>query len=350
MVALAVAAVLAAAAPACRTIAVADSIQAAVDQAQPCDWVLVPPGLYPENVVVATPTVHVRGMNRNTVVVEGGIDVQADGVSVENLTVRGGPVRWGAVHGWKGSYLTVYATDPSAPRGLSAEAGADGAWDHVYAGGYAEAGIICDACRATLAHALAERNAVGVSATGRVGVRDSLFRLNGFGVRFTVTGSTIRTSRVEQNDRIGIELDGTTAAVVANNVVLANRTFGIVGHEGTADPFPQLVGNRIVRNVVRGSRYDLALEGGLYGTMSSPGNCVAGNLVRTTLPADLSPWRCGSGSTPNPDPAASGTIFPLVQRLLAAPRPVKLQPAPPPQPTLPNPCTGVPATGLCTRH
>ena len=40
----------------------------------------------------------------------------------------------------------------------------------------------------------------------------------------------------------------------------------------------------------------------------------------------------------------------LVERLLAAARPVKLQPAPRPQPTLPNPCTGVPANGLCTRH
>ena len=350
MVALAVAAVLAVAAPGCRTIAVAASIQAAVDEAQPCDWVLVPPGLYEESVVVSTPTVHLRGTNRNTVVVEGGVDVEADGVSVENLTVRGGPVRWGAVRAWKGSYLTVYATDPAAPRGLSAEAGAEGAWDHVYAGGFAEAGIVCDACRATLAHALVERNAVGVSATGRLAVRDSLVRLNGFGVRFTVTGSAIRTSRVEQNDRIGIELDATTGAVAANNVVLANRTFGIVGHEGTADPYAQLVGNRIVRNVVRGSRYDLALEGGLHGTMSSAGNCVAGNLVRTKLPADLTPWRCGSGSTPNPDPAASDTIFTLVQRLLAAAHPMKLQPAPRPQPTLPNPCSGVPASGLCTRH
>jgi hypothetical protein len=347
MVALSVAAVLAVASPGCHAIVAAGSIQAAVDQAQPCDWVLVPPGLYRESVAVQTASVHLRGLNRNAVVVAGGIDVLAEGVSVENLTVHGGPVRWSAVRGWKGSYLTVYAADPTAPRGLSAEAGADGAWDHVYAGGFGEAGIACDACRATLAHALAERNAVGVSATGRLALRDSLVRLNTFGVRFTVTGSTIRTTRVEQNERIGIELDGTTAGVVANNVVVGNRTFGIVGHEGTADPFPQLVDNRIVRNVVRGSRYDLALEGGLYGTLSSPGNCVTGNLVRTRLPADLSPWRCGGSSTPNPDPDASVTIFDLVQRLLAAKRPARLQPPPPPQPTMPKPCSGVPASELC---
>src|SRR3954447_3173300 len=98
VVVLAGAAALALAAPggaaACRTIVAAGSIQAAVDQAQPCDWVLVPPGVYRENVVVTTPDVHVRGQNRNAVVVDGrhangvnGIEVQADGVTIENLTV-----------------------------------------------------------------------------------------------------------------------------------------------------------------------------------------------------------------------------------------------------------------------
>src|SRR5437016_2692451 len=81
--------------------------------------------------------------------VRGGGGAGAGSVSVETLPVRGGPVRWGPVHGWKGSYLTVYASDPAAPRGLSAEPGADGAWAHVYAGGFAEAGIACDACPAT---------------------------------------------------------------------------------------------------------------------------------------------------------------------------------------------------------
>src|SRR3954453_22498385 len=64
-----------------------NSIQAAVDAANAGDWVLVGPGDYKERgdftthkpakgepgwaVTIATPGLHVRGMNRNTVVVDG---------------------------------------------------------------------------------------------------------------------------------------------------------------------------------------------------------------------------------------------------------------------------------------
>ena len=104
------------------------SIQAAVDAAQPGDWILVAPGDYKEwgsmdpaasaGVWITTPDIHLRGMNRNTVIVDGsalkarpcasgaknqilgptdasgnpvganGIEVyKASGVSIENLTV-----------------------------------------------------------------------------------------------------------------------------------------------------------------------------------------------------------------------------------------------------------------------
>ena len=65
-------------AAACRAIPVATTIQAAVDQAQPCDWVVIPPGTYAESIVVTTPNLHLRGLNRNTVV----LDAVADGAAV----------------------------------------------------------------------------------------------------------------------------------------------------------------------------------------------------------------------------------------------------------------------------
>jgi len=37
------------------------SIQAAVNEARPCDWVLVAPGVYPGSVVIRTPDLHLRG-------------------------------------------------------------------------------------------------------------------------------------------------------------------------------------------------------------------------------------------------------------------------------------------------
>ena len=47
------------------------TIQSAVDTAQPCDWVLIAPGVYPEKVVIRTPNLHLRGLDRNRVVLDG---------------------------------------------------------------------------------------------------------------------------------------------------------------------------------------------------------------------------------------------------------------------------------------
>src|SRR5437588_9275639 len=57
------------------------TIQAAVQAAKPGDWILVGPGDYkeqgyageaePAGVLITTPNLHLRGMSRNTVVVDG---------------------------------------------------------------------------------------------------------------------------------------------------------------------------------------------------------------------------------------------------------------------------------------
>ena len=61
------------------------SIQAAVDAAKPGDWILVAPGDYktsassapkgapdsPAGILITKPRIHLRGMNRNTVIVDG---------------------------------------------------------------------------------------------------------------------------------------------------------------------------------------------------------------------------------------------------------------------------------------
>src|SRR6266540_1571016 len=70
------------------------TIQAAVNAASPGDLVLVGPGVYREEVKVTIPSLVIRGTDRNQVVVDGefrrpnAISVTADGVAVENLTVR----------------------------------------------------------------------------------------------------------------------------------------------------------------------------------------------------------------------------------------------------------------------
>ncbi|MGZ6144252.1 MAG: hypothetical protein ACXWLM_13005, partial [Myxococcales bacterium] len=47
------------------------TIQSAVDAASPGDWILIAPGTYKESVLVTTPGIHLRGLDRNGVTVDG---------------------------------------------------------------------------------------------------------------------------------------------------------------------------------------------------------------------------------------------------------------------------------------
>src|SRR5262249_26548933 len=133
------------------------SIEAAVDEAKPGDWILVGPGDYHESpgsrdgVRITTPNIHLRGLTRSGVIVDGtrqgapkpcdprarwqnlgpgragrnGIVITASGVSVENLTVcnfvggkQGRQVAFDGGFGtgkvglgsFEGSYLTATST------------------------------------------------------------------------------------------------------------------------------------------------------------------------------------------------------------------------------------------------
>lgn len=448
LISLAALAVLAApghASAACKTIAVTKAavsyphettIQAAVNKAKPCDWVLIAPGVYTEKVVVKTPRLHIRGLNRNTVIVDGrhmaanGIEVlKADGVWIENLTVRdfdrkerdeedeGNAIYWNGgegsgrigLHGWYGTYLTAYNTGLLGGYGLFAVNAVTGSWDHVYASGFNDSGLYIGACRdckATVSHALVERNALGYSGTnagGHLIVEDSVFRNNAVGVgpsslpgdppppqlgtcdsgknrsptpkltttklarctifrRNTITGNNNLSTPANETTLqlpwgVGVALIGTYGDLFADNVVTGNANFGILGFENPV-PFPptdktiffQLAGNRIEGNKASGAKHaDLALLGGLFGEKASVNNCFEGNTAKKTMPADLSPWSCSLATTPNPDAAATAKLLGIVLQLQgeSLARKMKGQPAPRKQETMPEPCKGVPATPLC---
>ncbi len=125
-------------------------IQEGVEATKKGAWVLIEPGVYKEEVWVkgkAHDGIHIRGMNRNTVILDGtglenpkgsnGIEIGetqgnkaelVDDVWVENLTVRnfeqdpngsgGNEIWWSGgdetakvgANGWWGRYLTAYST------------------------------------------------------------------------------------------------------------------------------------------------------------------------------------------------------------------------------------------------
>ena len=228
------------------------TLQAAVDAAHPGDWILVGPGDYkttggrspaaapgsPAGVLIQTPGLWIRGMNRNTVMIDGtkpgspecsnqasaqnygpkgpsgalglnGIMVwKADYVWVQNLTVcnflngtggdTGNEIWWnggansGRVGGWGfgGDYLNATSTyyggeATAAAYGIFSSDWSGGTWDNTYASNFNDSGYYIGACQSvcdqTVNHAWAEYNALGYSGSnsgGQLVIENSQFDQN----------------------------------------------------------------------------------------------------------------------------------------------------------------------------
>jgi hypothetical protein len=219
------------------------TIQAAVSAARPGDWILIAPGDYKTTasraprghshvqaaVLITTPRLHLRGMDRNSVVVDGtkpgsaecsrarqaqnfgpkfgkqgrtglnGIMIyKADNVSVENLTAcnflngpagngeSGNGIWWnggagsGRIGGWGfyGAYLTAtstfYASEKTAAAyGIFSSNWSGGRWERTYTSNFNDSGLYIGACRQkcdqTVDHAWSEFNALGYSGSNSGG-------------------------------------------------------------------------------------------------------------------------------------------------------------------------------------
>jgi hypothetical protein len=207
------------------------TVQSAVDAAQPGDWILVYPGVYHEKstqwptagVWIQKPDLHIRGLDRNRVIIDGsngtaahpcpsaasqqdltprdGIVVwKASGVTIQNLTVcdylaggnedYGNEVWWNGGDGtgtiglgaYSGSYLT--ATSEYAPAALNSpqlaqygifvsNSSGPGLITNSYASNMADAAYYAGACRqlcdTTLADDTGVNSALGYSGTNSGG-------------------------------------------------------------------------------------------------------------------------------------------------------------------------------------
>ena len=158
------------------------------------------------------------------------------------------------------------------------------------------------------------------------------------------------------------------------NVIKNNPTNGVLAFE-YPNPFPpqedtiyfQLSGNAIVGNRFSGNGYnaanlldpqfagDVMLEGGLFGEMKSTNNCLwANRFTAPTYPEKIEgTWGCQNYTTPNPDATEASGLekleYLLTLQAESEGRTAVAQPAPPAQPTMPNPCGGVPNNPLCPK-
>ncbi len=292
------------------------TIQSAVDAAEPGDLVLVQPGTYREAVLVTTPGLVIRGVDRNQVILDGeltrtnGIHVTADGVAIENMTARNFTVNgffWDGVTGYRGSYLT--AIDDWV-YGIYAFDSVDGVLEHSYASGSWDAGFYigqCDPCDAVVTDVLAEFNGLGYSGTnssGNIFIVNSEWRHNIAGIAPNTLDSellppvhdvVVAGNYIHDNGELerapsgsfewagwgnGVMLAGARDSVVRDNLIVNNPSAGVLVFSMIDANLWRSGGNEVRDNVIRGSgRADLALGGPL-----EQGSCIAGNEASSTIP------------------------------------------------------------------
>jgi len=348
------------------------TIQSAVDAADPGDLILIGPGVYREEVAVATARLTIRGVDRNETIVDGefarenNFIIVADGVAVENLTVQNANengVFWTGVTGYRGSYLTsIYAGN----YGIYAFDSVDGLFEHSYATGSPDSGFYvgqCDPCYSIVTNVVSEYNGMGYSGTnssGEMYIIDSVWRNNGSGiVPNSLDGEkyppghdvTIVGNLIHDNGRTDVPFKNATWPAFGNGVIIPgiktslverNR---IVNHPGNGIVIPPNLDknfwmsyNNVVRdNVIEGSgRADLALTG-----PAGDGNCFENNQHETSLPVGLEFFQSCDGLRLPMRWELAGTLEPLgrVAQNGTDTRPnppVGLTPLPPPQAQMPG--------------
>ncbi len=356
------------------------TIQAGVEAAHKGDLVLVGPGIYRESVLIEKAGITVRGLDRNTVILDGenkhesGITVAADGVVIENLTahnyngngvfVNGGYSPKGvdktktfglgddAIKGYRVSYVTAYN---NGLYGIYAFGSRGGQIDHSYVSGHPDSGLYvgqCKPCNALVTDNIAENNAIGyegTNASGGVYVVHSTFRNNRIGItpnsqkmeKLTPQTETIvaanlvldngnPTSPAQARGGFGegIVVGGGTKNLVFRNRVTGNPSAGIL-----VDSFGEFApeNNRIEGNLLERNGVDLHFDVPVSGTAA--GNCFTGNIFASSMPATI--------ETALPCPGANGPVSSEPFRGKSAPPNVsyKTLATPAAQPNMPNAST-----------
>src|SRR6266540_2516192 len=238
------------------------------------------------------------------------ISVTADGVAVENLTVRNAVANglfWTGVTGYRASYVTASA---NGDYGIYAFGSRDGVFEQSYASGSPDAGFYigqCNPCDAVIDGVVSEGNALGYSGTNAsdLDIVRSVFRHNWAGIvpntgdyellppfrDVRIVGNLVQDNGNRAAPGAHVEWSGFGNGIVLaggnDSLVQRNR---VLDHPNHGEHFWTSAGNQVRDNVIAGSgRADLALAG-----PAGAGNCFSGNTVRSTVPVGLQAFQsCG---------------------------------------------------------
>lgn len=294
-------------------------IQKAVNAAEPGTTIVIRPGLYKESVVVRTPHLVIRGVDRFRTVIHGS-DRKSNGftvdgthhVSIMNLTVRnftGNGIFFNNSRYYSASRIDsiknrtygIYAFD--SYYGVFKDSFGYGSGDSAFYVGQ------CLGCGALIENVKSVKNYLGYSGTNATGVtiRDSIFARNGAGIVPNTLptedlgpnrGTFMMNNMVKNNNYetipaagfsetvgipygTGIWMAGTENNVARKNVVIGHKRYGIlITPSIDANSVP--MNNRVFNNIVKESGiYDLAFDGG------GENNCWASNSFTTSGPPDI---------------------------------------------------------------
>ena len=275
------------------------SIQAAVNAARPGDWILIAPGDYHESpdaqtgVMIRTPDIHLRGLDRTRVVVDGtrpgapkpcdsdarwqnlgtafggnlsgrnGIVVEGvDGVSIDNLTVCNfvGHDRTGIQLFFDGGYttdeiglgafeanhITATSTSESADRARLASWGifvsntrGPGTVTNSFASNMADSAFhigSCADCNTVFDHDTARHSVIGftaINAGGRLRVEHSLFTDNAAGIDLAseqdLSSPPPQDGRCPGEQSTSRSTSPRSCTIVSNNRIVANNDPDVPG-------------------------------------------------------------------------------------------------------------------------
>lgn len=296
------------------------TIQKAVDAANPGSVIKIKPGVYKEAVVVTTPRLTIKGVDRFRTVLHGedkrsnGITVDGVGyVSIKNMTVRnyaGNGIYFNDAHHYlaaridsiKNRTYGLYAFD--SYNGVFRNSWGYGSADSPYYIGQ------CLHCGALLENLVGKWSYMGYSGTNATGVtiRNSKFVHNGVGLapntlptedlapnRGTlIINNVIRNNNYESIPASGISetfgfpygtgvwMIGTTNNVVRNNYIENHKRYGVLVTP-SIDANSTPINNRVLRNrIIAADKYAIAYDG------AGKDNCFSNNkFVGMTDPPQI---------------------------------------------------------------